>query len=73
MRNKIAERDRVEPFGGVIKPGVVDVIDGCELIARDDGHDKIRVPRFAFSEVRGSSRFVCGGGSGWIDWVVRVW
>ena len=41
------------------------------LVARDGGHDKICVPCFAFSEVRGSSRFACGGGSGWIDWVVR--
>ena len=60
------ERDRVEPFGGVIKPGVVDVVDGCgELIVRDGGHDKIRVPhlRLARFVARAASRAgVAAGG-----------
>ncbi len=53
MRNELAERDRVETFGGVIEPRIVDVVDGGgKLIACDGGHDKIRVPRFAFGDVR---------------------
>ena len=31
----------------------------------------VAIPHFAFGEVRGLSRFACGGGSGWIERVVR--
>ncbi len=44
MRNELVERDRIEPFGGVIEPRVVDVVDGSgKLIARDGGHSTLCV------------------------------
>ncbi len=65
MCNKISKGDRVESFSGVIKGGVVYVVDGHrKLIVCDGGYDKVGVPCLAFGKVVGLCLFACGSGGG---------
>jgi hypothetical protein len=71
MHDKGAEMDGVETFGGVLKNGVVDVID-CrrELVARDGEDHVVAVPCLAYGGVGGMQFLAFGNrGTGWDDWV----
>ena len=61
--------DAVEFFSGVIEDSVVDIIDGCGKLVRDDGEDKfVHGPRLACNDVVGLQFFVLGGsGAVWHD------
>ncbi len=47
--NKVLEGDCVESFCGVIKGGVVYIINGCrKMVACDSGYNEVSVPRILF-------------------------
>ncbi len=69
--NKVPERDLVESFCGVIKGGVVNVVDGCrKLVVCDGGHDKAGVLRLLFGKVSGMCLFPDGSGGRGIDGIL---
>ncbi len=69
--NKIPEADCIESFCGVIKGGVVYVVDGRrKLVACDGDYDVIGVPRLLFGKVGGTCLFVGGSGSGGVDGIL---
>jgi hypothetical protein len=56
--NKIPEGDCIESFCGVIKGGVVYIVDGRrKLVMCDGGYNKVGVPCLSFSKVGGAFLF----------------
>jgi hypothetical protein len=71
VHDKGAEIDGVETLGGVIKNGVVDVVNRhCKLVASDGEYPLVGVPCLACGSV-GGMQFLTFGccGAGWDDWV----
>ena len=60
--------DSVETFGGVVKSGVVDIVDCChKLVACDCVDDDLFVPCLALGKVGSPSGFTCRSSSRRID------
>ena len=71
VHEKGAEIDGVESFSGVIKNGIVDIVDRHrELVARDVEYHLVCVPCLACGGI-GGMQFLAFGyhGAGWDDWV----
>ncbi len=71
VHNKCAEIDGVKTFGGVIKNGVVNVVNCIPELDTCDGEDHlVGVPCLASSGVGGALFLTVGGhGAYWDDWV----
>ncbi len=73
-----AEIDGIETFGGVLKNGIVDVLDRCRELVACDGEDHLEgVPCFTGSSI-GGMQFLAFGGHGtcWDDcvgWRFNIW
>ncbi len=66
-----AEIDGIKTFSGVVKDGVVDMVD-ChhELVTRDGVDHLVGVPCLACGGIGGTQLFAFGCcGAGWDDWV----
>jgi hypothetical protein len=69
--NEILEGGCIESFSGVIKCGIVDIIDGrCKLVVCDGGHNKVGVPCFLFGEVGCSCLFAYRSSGGGVDGIL---
>ncbi len=66
------EIDGIKTFGGVVKNGIVDVVDcRCKLVAYDS-EDHLVVPCLASSGIGGTYFLAIGGcGACWDGWVGR--
>ncbi len=71
VHEKGAEIDGIETFGGVIKNGVVDVIDRCRKLVVCDGEDLlVGVPCLTRGSIGGVQFFAFGCcGTSWDGWV----
>jgi hypothetical protein len=70
VHEKGAEIDGVESFSGVIKNGIVDIVDRHrELVARDVEYHLVCVPCLACGGVGGTQFLVSCCGTGWGNWV----
>jgi hypothetical protein len=71
VQDEGAEIDGIETFGGVVKNGIVDVINCCCKLVVCDGEDHlVGVPSLVCSGVGGMQFLALGCcGAGWDDWV----
>ncbi len=69
--NKVPEGDCIESFFGVIKCGIVYVLDDCcKMVMCDGGCDKVDVPRLLFGKVGGMCLFAGGSGGRGVDGIL---
>ncbi len=72
MGDKVLEGNHVETLGGIIKHGIIYVVNCCrELVASDGADDDVGIPCLAVGKVGGSSCFLQGCGSRWIEQIFR--
>jgi hypothetical protein len=71
VSDKVAKRDCVETFGGVIKLGIIHILNGCrKLVTCDCADDDVCSPRLALGKVGSPSGFACRSSSERIDGIV---
>ncbi len=72
MGDKILERNRIETLSGIVKRGIIYVVNRRrELVACDGADNDVGIPRLAVGKVGGSSCFSRGCGSRWIERILR--
>ena len=68
MGDKVPEGNRIETLGGIVKRGIIYVVN-CrrKLVACDGADNDVGIPCLAVGEVDSSSCFLRGCGSRWIE------
>ena len=72
MGGKIPEGNCIETLGGIVKHGSIYIIDSChKLVVCDGANNDVSIPCLAVGKVGGSSCFLRGCGSRWIERIFR--